>query len=71
MAAQSMGGHSFCTPETDAGVTGRSVWNGSSSTGEVLWNQCSSSGSAVPNGVYLIMVESENLDTYTSKVVVR
>ena len=52
-------------------LAGRSVWSGTSSTGEVLWNRCNSSGNTVPSGVYLIMVESDDVDTYTSKVVVR
>jgi hypothetical protein len=52
-------------------LAGRSVWSGASSTGEVLWNRCNSSGNTVPSGVYLIMVESDDIDTYTSKVVVR
>ena len=40
-------------------LSGRSIWNSTSSTGEVLWNRCGSSGNTVPNGVYLIMVESD------------
>jgi len=52
-------------------LAGRSVWSGTSSTGEVLWNRCNSSGNTVPSGVYLIMVESDDIDTYTTKVVVR
>ena len=52
-------------------LSGRSVWNSASSTGEVLWNRCNSSGNTVPSGVYLIMVESDDMDTFTSKVIVR
>jgi hypothetical protein len=52
-------------------LAGRSVWRGSSSTGEVLWNRCTSSGNTVPDGVYLVMVQSDDINTYTSKVVVR
>jgi hypothetical protein len=52
-------------------LTGRTVWNSTSFSGEILWNRCSSSGNSVPNGVYLIMVESEDMETYTAKVIVR
>ncbi|MCK5036193.1 MAG: T9SS type A sorting domain-containing protein [Candidatus Sabulitectum sp.] len=52
-------------------LSGRKVWNSTSSAGEVLWNRCSSSGSTVPAGVYLIMVESDDTATFTAKVVVR
>lgn len=52
-------------------LTGRTVWNSTSSSGEVLWNRCNSSGNTVPSGIYLLMVESEDMDTFTAKVVVR
>ena len=52
-------------------LTGRTVWNSTSSSGEVLWNRCSSSGNTVPSGIYLVMVESEDMETFTAKVVVR
>ena len=52
-------------------LSGRSVWNSTSSTGEIMWNRCNSSGSTVPAGVYLIMVESDDMETFTSKVIVR
>lgn len=52
-------------------LSGRSIWRNTSSTGEVMWNSCNSSGNTVPNGVYLIMVESDDIETFTSKVVVR
>ncbi|MCK5787143.1 MAG: T9SS type A sorting domain-containing protein, partial [Candidatus Sabulitectum sp.] len=52
-------------------LSGRSVWRGSSSTGEILWNRSNSSGNSVPSGVYLIMVESDDMETVTAKVVVR
>ena len=52
-------------------LSGRSVWNSTSSTGEILWNRCSSSGNTVPAGVYLIMVESDDMEIFTSKVIVR
>ena len=52
-------------------LSGRRIWNSSSSTGEVLWSRCSSSGSIVPAGVYPIMVEPDDSATFTAKVVVR
>ncbi len=52
-------------------LSGRSIWSNTSSTGEVMWNSCNSSGNTVPNGVYLIMVESDDIETFTSKVIVR
>lgn len=52
-------------------LSGRSLWSGSSGNGEVLWNRCFPSGGAVPSGVYLLMVESDDMETFTSKVVVR
>lgn len=52
-------------------LSGRSVWSSTSSTGEILWNRCNSSGNTVPAGVYLIMVESDDMETFTSKVIVR
>ncbi|MCK5787226.1 MAG: VCBS repeat-containing protein [Candidatus Sabulitectum sp.] len=52
-------------------LSGRSVWRGSSSTGEILWNRSNSSGNTVPSGIYLIMVESDDMETFTAKVVVR
>ncbi len=52
-------------------LSGRSIWQNTSSTGEILWNRCSSSGGIVPAGIYLIMVESDDMETFTAKVVVR
>ena len=52
-------------------LSGRSIWHSTSPTGEILWNRCNSSGNTVPSGVYLIMVESDDMETYTAKVVVR
>jgi hypothetical protein len=52
-------------------LSGRTVWNSTSSSGEILWNRCTSSGNTVPSGIYLLMVESEDMETYTAKVIVR
>lgn len=52
-------------------LMGRNIWSESSSAGEVLWNRCGSSGNSVPAGIYLMMVESEDMETLTAKVVVR
>ncbi len=52
-------------------LSGRNVWQNTSSSGEVFWNRCDSAGNTVPNGVYLIMVESDDIETFTSKIVIR
>jgi hypothetical protein len=49
-------------------LMGRNIWSESSSAGEVLWNRCGSSGNSVPAGIYLMMVESEDMETLTAKV---
>ncbi len=52
-------------------LTGRTVWSSTSSTGEILWNRCNSTGKNVPYGIYLLMVESDDMEPFTSKVIVR
>ncbi len=52
-------------------LMGRSIWRESSSAGEVLWNRCSSAVGTVPSGIYLLLIETEDSDPVTAKVVVR
>ncbi|PIE51107.1 hypothetical protein CSA37_13175, partial [Candidatus Fermentibacteria bacterium] len=52
-------------------LSGRSVWNGSSVNGEIIWNSENSSGSRVPSGIYLLLIEAEDSEPVTAKVIVR
>ncbi|MEA3266479.1 MAG: T9SS type A sorting domain-containing protein, partial [Candidatus Fermentibacteria bacterium] len=51
-------------------LIGRTIWEGTSFD-QVSWPSVNSSGSRVPAGVYLLRVESQSLETLTTKVVIR
>ncbi len=52
-------------------LSGRSVWNGSFGNGEIIWNSENSSESRVPSGIYLLLIEAEDSEPVTAKVIVR
>ena len=66
--AQSVTGEELTLQVFD--LMGRTIWQGTS-IDQVSWPSVNSSGNRVPSGVYLLRVESESMETLTTKVIVR